>query len=52
MPHALRVVLLVSLWCFAGCSFGEVDLSGKSCPCADGYVCDVPSDVCVANPDS
>lgn len=30
----------------ASCSVGELDLTGKQCPCASGYVCDVPSNTC------
>ena len=30
---ALVVVL------FASCSFSHLDLDGRPCPCADGYVC-------------
>lgn len=30
-----------------GCSVGLLDLEGKACPCADGYVCKEPENVCV-----
>jgi len=40
-----------SLWLLsvllAGCTVDEIDFGGKACPCADGYVCDVASNVCV-----
>jgi hypothetical protein len=42
VPVALGVGLV---W---GCSVPELDLTGKQCPCAAGYVCDVASNVCVA----
>jgi hypothetical protein len=29
-----------------GCALGEVDLEGKGCPCAAGWVCDVDLDTC------
>lgn len=31
----------------SSCSIAALDLSGKKCPCASGYVCDVPRDTCV-----
>lgn len=31
----------------ASCSVDEIDLSGKSCPCAGGWHCDVATDTCV-----
>jgi len=40
---------LVVPWVVAGsaCSVDEIDLDGKKCPCADGYVCDSTSNTCV-----
>jgi len=38
------VTLAVGL---AGCTVGDVDLEGRRCPCADGYVCDSVRNVCV-----
>ncbi len=32
--------------CAAGCTVDEVDFSGKTCPCDDGYVCDQSQDRC------
>jgi hypothetical protein len=29
------------------CSVGDLDLAGRACPCADGYVCDVTVNRCV-----
>lgn len=34
----------------AGCSIGPVDLTGKQCPCADGYTCDLATNTCVGGP--
>jgi hypothetical protein len=49
--RALRIVLAAvfatPLAVVASCSVGELDLTGKQCPCAGGYVCDVPRDTCV-----
>ena len=42
----LAGVLSLSLG-LSGCSFGEVDLRGKRCPCAVGWVCDTPANRCV-----
>lgn len=39
-------VLVVSAG-VAACTFGNVDLEGKQCPCTDGWVCDAPRNVCV-----
>lgn len=40
-----RVVVAGAL--VTSCSVAALDLSGKKCPCASGYVCDVPRDTCV-----
>jgi hypothetical protein len=29
------------------CSVGDLDLTGKECPCTTGYFCDLPSNTCV-----
>jgi hypothetical protein len=42
--RALLVLLLA-----AGCSVPAVDLEGKSCPCAEGYVCDKPTNRCFSS---
>ena len=31
----------------ASCGVSEVDLTGKACPCTDGFVCDTAQNVCV-----
>jgi hypothetical protein len=31
------------------CGVGDLDLSGKKCPCASGYTCDVTQNLCVPN---
>jgi hypothetical protein len=31
----------------SACSVGDVDLTGRACPCADGYVCDLATNRCV-----
>jgi hypothetical protein len=30
----------------SGCVVGPLDLSGRACPCTDGWVCDVTTDTC------
>ena len=48
----MRPAALAALAGFAvGCSVPELDLSGKQCPCVDGYVCDTASQLCVAGID-
>ncbi|MBK7581522.1 MAG: hypothetical protein IPI67_15095 [Myxococcales bacterium] len=37
---------LLAVW-VAGCTVDGVDVEGKACPCASGYVCDVTSNRCV-----
>lgn len=45
---ATRVPMLVGLLAAAGCLEHEaVDLSGKACPCAEGWTCDDTTDTCV-----
>lgn len=46
MARSAWLALLV----LTGCSFEELDLSDRSCPCAEGFVCDVPRNRCVADP--
>jgi hypothetical protein len=42
MRSAATCVLTVALvFAVAGCGVGRIDLSGRSCPCAKGWVCDV-----------
>jgi hypothetical protein len=38
----VRAALLL----LAACSVPDVSLEGKQCPCADGYVCDTPTNRC------
>lgn len=52
---ALSLAYLACLACFAAplavtasCSVGELDLTGKQCPCTSGYVCDLSTSTCVA----
>jgi hypothetical protein len=40
-------LLSVAVGTVASCGVSEVDLSGKQCPCGDGYVCDTTQNVCV-----
>ena len=39
----MRALILVAL---VACSVDPVSLEGKSCPCAEGYVCDRPTNRC------
>jgi hypothetical protein len=34
----------------SACSVGEIDLSGKACPCVQGWTCDVAANRCVQGP--
>lgn len=43
----MRVVAVALLLVAFGCSFDEVELSGKACPCASGWVCDPATLLCV-----
>ncbi|MBK7579821.1 MAG: hypothetical protein IPI67_06390 [Myxococcales bacterium] len=43
-----KVATLSALALAAACSVDALDLSGKRCPCADGWVCDPGSNTCVA----
>ncbi len=52
MSRALRfafgaTVTLGALALAAACSLEDVAFDGKSCPCADGWVCDTAANVCV-----
>jgi hypothetical protein len=40
-------VLAAPLALVFSCSVGELDLTGKECPCTSGYLCDVSSNTCV-----
>jgi hypothetical protein len=39
-------MLLTSLFGGLACVVGDVDLSGRACPCVDGWVCDTATDTC------
>ena len=43
--RSLAVALGLAAWAGA-CTVEEVDLTGKECPCADGYVCDSATQSC------
>ena len=43
----MRVGVAFTAALFMACSVGPLDLSGKQCPCVDGYVCDPTSNTCV-----
>lgn len=43
--RALTLALACAL--SAGCTVEELDLSGRACPCVEGWVCDTARDVCV-----
>ena len=49
-------LVLASGFVLAACNLGEVDLTGKECPCAQGWVCDRSVNECVraldAGPDA
>lgn len=48
----MRALVLVVLVGVVACSVDPVSLEGKSCPCAQGYVCDRPTNRCfVSNGD-
>jgi hypothetical protein len=42
------IVAVVAL----GCRVPDVDLEGKQCPCATGYVCQTSTSTCVRSPDN
>ncbi len=39
--------VVVACAMLVGCSVAALDLTGKQCPCASGFVCDVARDTCV-----
>ena len=43
----MRWLVVVALVAVAGCSFEDVDLAGKMCPCAPGWECDPATLMCV-----
>lgn len=44
---ALVALLVAPLAVVASCGVGDLDLTGKQCPCVGGYVCDLPTNTCV-----
>src|SRR5262245_17426974 len=42
-----RPWLLAGLWIVSGCKVVDRDLSDKTCPCAEGYTCDMVANRCV-----
>ena len=41
---------ITAIWLqWTSCSVAEVDLEGKRCPCAAGWVCDPETDLCVVD---
>lgn len=53
MPRTLRAMsrwcLVLWAWCWCACTIAPLDVSGRRCPCAAGYVCDSARDVCVSS---
>ena len=46
--HGYLALGFAALWLqWTSCTVDEIDLSGKECPCADGWVCDPDTDRCV-----
>lgn len=48
--HPLVPVALGALLLVGGCSFEDVDLTGRECPCIDGWVCDPTTSTCRREP--
>lgn len=46
-PRSAALGALLGLLLFAACSVDEIELSGKQCPCASGWVCDTSRNTCV-----
>lgn len=49
MRRTTRSIALVVL--LTACVVADVDLEGKACPCAPGWTCDEPSQICVRDDD-
>jgi hypothetical protein len=43
----MRIAAIATLWPLVACSVPALDVDGKACPCADGYVCDTTRNTCV-----
>jgi hypothetical protein len=54
MRRAIRAAgsVVFALGLVAACTVGDVDVSNKACPCADGYTCDATRNVCVKGADA
>jgi len=48
LTRAARTVVLLGA-VVASCAIPDLDLTGKACPCAAGYVCDETTNVCVSS---
>lgn len=44
----MRHLILAAILTASGCVLQEVDLEGKSCPCASGWMCDEATQTCVS----
>jgi hypothetical protein len=47
MMWRMRIAAIATSWLAVACSVPALDVDGKACPCADGYVCDTTSNTCV-----
>lgn len=45
--RVVPTVLYGSAVCLGACAIGDFDLEDRSCPCTDGYVCDLSANRCV-----
>jgi len=45
-----RVAIVLATCAASACSIGPLDLTGKQCPCAEGWTCDVGTNTCVGGP--
>lgn len=46
----MRVAIVLAGCAASACSVGPLDLTGKQCPCADGWTCDLGTNTCVGGP--
>ena len=42
----VRLLLALLVWTAAGCSIDPIELEGRRCPCAAGWLCDPDAGVC------
>jgi hypothetical protein len=47
MTARARSAAIAGALVVASCAVSGLDVTGKACPCVDGYVCDVPTNTCV-----